>query len=212
MHFKIILVLFLSWLSVSSQEIYTSNKVVDSLLFVKINEYRQYNHVSTLVWNDAIYQMAIHHTLYQCKTKKVTHVEDSVVDGFNSIKTVKDRYAVFVGNPDPLLNRFSENALGGNALQCIDSTSDFSLFVKTIWKEDTRKLDTISLLVYETIYGWDQSKCHKTNMLSSTITHGAISTLYSTIYIIPNSLFLKSKGTALAYRSYATLNLATINK
>ena len=77
---------------------------LDSLLFDKVNEYRESNGLNSLAWDSNVYKMANHHSVYlkilnQDSTKSIiTHLEDVDVEEFEEMLYPNDRFKKYVNN------------------------------------------------------------------------------------------------------------------
>lgn len=146
---------------------------VDSILFDKINHYRDSLGIPKLIWDDNVYRMAEHHSIYIVKRCSFTpeelipsnietpspklffvaHDEDIDVADFDEINLMEDRFKKYVGNPKKS-NIISENVFDGYI-----------------------KKNNPEYIANEIFSGWLHSKSHKENMLNPKLVHAACCTV-----------------------------------
>lgn len=133
-----------------------SQNLIDSLLFMKINNYRQEYGLKPLSWESDIFNMANHHTKYQILVSNQTHEESIDVAGFNEYNKIEHRV-------DKFISSYQCNYYG----ECIATV---------IAKENNPKSE-ISI-AEEAIYLWKNSPGHNRLLLDINANKGACSVEY----------------------------------
>jgi len=136
---------------------------VDSILFSKINDYRDSLGLNRLIWHDYIYQMAKHHTKYlsllnapKINNRIVTHYEEENIINFQECFDVDDR---------------AKKYMGKKFLLCSENVAVYGAR-KTLTKENLEN-ETLANIAFN---GWLNSKeGHKEIMEGKTATYGACS-------------------------------------
>ena len=70
---KRLIIILLSFISISLSSAQNKRSAVDSILFEKINEYREENCLNRLTWCDSAYKTSLHHTRYLANNHKISH-------------------------------------------------------------------------------------------------------------------------------------------
>ncbi len=129
----IIALIFISTLSFGQ----ISDHKLDSILFVKINEYRISKGVKALIWDSASYEATKHHSLYLFKIN--TDIEKTICThtqrldvGIKILETPKDRYMYFGGKS---VNSVGECAAGGVVVYVLDLHEEMSIEILDQWKK-----------------------------------------------------------------------------
>lgn len=163
---------FISILSIVSMCGYGQSQI-DSILFGKINHYRDSLGIPKLIWDDNVYKMAEHHSMYLVKRCAYfykngisdtvvtpmpiepgpTHDEDIDIPDFIEINFTQDRFYKYVSNKKNSI-LITENVCGGHSKE--------------------RKIETIANDIF---IAWLKSKSHKENMFNPKLTHAACCTL-----------------------------------
>ncbi len=191
-----------------NDSIITSSKVMDTLFFSFINQYREFHQLHKLKWSDEMYAMARHHSIYQIKAKVISNYETTDLKDFNELLDCEERFYKFLPYNNEDINYFiNENVDAGYYSFYLDSCSAFSEFVLKVYDKDIFKEKAETLAMLYCIYKWDQSTLYRENMLSPDVNMGAISSInyYSTI--LQN---VKSWPPALLYNSTLTFNSAGV--
>ena len=149
---------------------------LDSLLFVKVNDYRVYNSRPKLEFDSNCYKAAISHTTYMFKTKIVTHDEVSGRKAYTYAEVCNGSIA---------------------ALISLDDTSSFNVFIKKIWKKNVREFSNEEIFVMYDVYTWSKSITHNTLILSNATKCGT-SIKLGKIEKTNIPLFIKAKSAIFA--------------
>jgi len=139
------ILLFLFSLSIFSQ---TS---IDSLVLVKVNQYRNSKGLNSVVFSDTNFKSALHHTKYMVDNSVVTHSEDTLID-------TGDRLSFYGSN----FNSFGENILLTN---------------KNFKSNDSEMLDKIANEIVKT---WKESPEHNKILIGKSFKYLGTSTITET--------------------------------
>lgn len=71
---------------------------IDSLVLVKVNQYRKSKGLENVTFSDANFKSASHHTNYMVKNSVITHTEDSLIDVSNRLKFYGSTFTNFGEN------------------------------------------------------------------------------------------------------------------
>ena len=149
---------------------------IDSILFGKINHYRDSLGIQKLIWDDDVYKMAEHHTKYLMKrcayvykngisdTKETpmptitgpSHDEDIDMPDFIEINLAQDRFSNYTNKRRNSVS-ISENVCSGHT------------------KEYNKNKPEI--VANDVFISWLNSKYHKESMFNPKLTHAACCTL-----------------------------------
>lgn len=121
-----------------SNNIFSQTKL-DTLLFDKVNSYRHSLGLKKVKWDANVYKMAKHHSVYQSKTEKITHIETTDVDSLTELKEMQDRYAFYVNKKEDYLSEICAGYLCFNMEISIEKIAD-TLFKSWLNSEEHRKI------------------------------------------------------------------------
>lgn len=124
-----------------------SQTKLDSLVLVKINEYRISKGIPSVVLSDVNCSAAIHHTNYMVAESLLTHTEDT-------LETVRDRVVFYGGNQ----SKYGENIT----------------FVSKNLKSTDNVDDKLSTLIVDS---WKKSPQHNKILLSKTFKYAGVGTI-----------------------------------
>lgn len=123
---------------------------LDSLILVKINEYRVSKGITSVVFSDVNCSAAIHHTNYMVSESLLTHTEDT-------LETVKDRLFFYGG----IQSKYGENITFVS--KNLKSTDDVDYKISTL-----------------IVDSWKKSPQHNKILLSKTFKFAGVGTIIET--------------------------------
>ena len=126
-----------------------SSPKLDSILFYKINKYRELKRLKKLVFDPIAVKASIHHTKYQFNRCIVTHGEDT-------LKRPGDRYKYYGGSTTNVAEVVAQGAL--------NIKDDDPIFLEKIADDILTR--------------WKKSPPHNAILLDRTITHGGGSIIF----------------------------------
>lgn len=192
-----------------NDSVFTSSKILDSIFFDLINQYREFHQLEKLKWSNEIYQMSRHHTIYQVLANLITDYEFKDVQNFMELTDARDRLFAFSSHEEGDINYYLNEDVdinaGFNNLH-LDSTSAFTQFVFNVYHKDVFKEKAEILSMLNCIFQWDQSKPDQNNLLSTDVNIGAISYIY--FYY---KIFNQFNRVKVLYSSFITFNSALIS-
>lgn len=159
---------------------------LDSMLFDKVNDYRESQGISRLMWDNDVYKAANHHSTYLKLINKdslktvMTHAESKNVEGFEELMYFTDRISKYVKR------------------DCILSSENITGTLKGPRFPEEKLVD----IIFE---NWKKSKKHCKIMLSTEVKSGACSIV---VFVGDFYLTVENKKSVKMQKSFATINFA----
>ncbi len=162
---------------------------LDSLLFSKINEYRESKGLNILIWDNTLFKASEHHSKYlltmsnQDSSKKMylTHFETKQFEGFKSLMLPEDRYEYYLYSNKNEYHSQQYKYVGKNKYlyplnkKYIRSVGENASFGYQIGKLNNTIVDYI-------FNGWMNSKGHREYLENKHIKYGACSIISNFYY------------------------------
>ena len=138
-----------------SNQMFSQTKI-DSLIFVKVNQYRVENGLCELRWSNEAYNVAKNQSEYCVRLKDINHEQlDSVGSDFSIEPTFKKRF-----NNGGIKTDGDDWLIAENLFVIVDTNSN--------------RIDSLEYIANETLISWKNSPIHNEVMLIENINFASV--------------------------------------